>query len=55
MGEADPTRGVGLRFPRLMQVRVDKKPHEASTSDFVLDLYRQQAVVKNNNLSLIHI
>jgi hypothetical protein len=28
-------------------VRDDKKPHEASTNEFVLDLYRQQAAVKN--------
>ena len=33
-----------------MRVREDKKPHEASTSEFVLDLYRQQAVVKNNKV-----
>lgn len=48
IGDADQNRGIGLRFPRLMKVRDDKKPHEASTSEFVLDLYNQQAVVKNN-------
>jgi hypothetical protein len=31
----------------LLKVREDKKPHEASTNEFVIDLYRQQAVVKN--------
>ena len=31
-----------------MKLRDDKKPYEASTSEFVLDLYKQQAVVKNN-------
>jgi hypothetical protein len=35
-----------------MKVREDKKPHEASTSEFVLDLYNQQAVVKNNIVRL---
>lgn len=48
IGEADTNRGIGLRFPRLIKVRDDKKPHEASTNEFVIDLYRQQTVVKNN-------
>lgn len=43
----DANRGIGLRFPRLIKVREDKKPHEASSNEFVIDLYRQQAVVKN--------
>ena len=49
IGDVDANRGIGLRFPRLMKVREDKKPHEASTQEFVMDLYKQQAVVKNNN------
>jgi len=47
IGEVDTNRGIGLRFPRLIKVREDKKPHEASSNEFVIDLYRQQAVVKN--------
>jgi DNA ligase-1 len=43
----DANKGIGLRFPRLIKVREDKKPDEASTNDFVIDLYRQQAVVQN--------
>ena len=47
IGEVDANRGIGLRFPRLIKVREDKKPQEASSNEFVIDLYRQQAVVKN--------
>lgn len=32
IGEADTNRGIGLRFPRLIKVRDDKKTHEASTN-----------------------
>ena len=48
IGEADDKKGIGLRFPRLIKLREDKKPHEATTNEFVIDLYRQQAVVKNS-------
>lgn len=47
IGDADTNRGIGLRFPRLIKVREDKKPFEASTNEFVMDLYKQQAVVQN--------
>ena len=49
IGEVDQNRGIGLRFPRLIKVRDDKKPNEASTNEFVIDLYKQQAVVKNTS------
>lgn len=32
IGDADPNRGIGLRFPRLIKVREDKKPHQASSN-----------------------
>ncbi len=28
-------------------MRDDKKPHEASTNEYVLDLYRNQDIIKN--------
>ncbi|CAK92216.1 unnamed protein product (macronuclear) [Paramecium tetraurelia] len=42
-------KGVGLRFPRLIKVREDKKPNEATSSQFLYDVYKQQAVVASNN------
>lgn len=47
IGDADPERGIGLRFPRLIGVRQDKKPHDATTNEFVLDLYKSQDIIKN--------
>lgn len=47
IGDTDSGKGIGLRFPRLIKVRPDKKPIEASSNEFVFDLYKQQAAVQN--------
>jgi len=38
--------GVALRFPRILRLREDKEPHEASTIDEVREIYERQFMVK---------
>lgn len=42
IGLVNEDRGLSMRFPRFLKVRDDKSIEEASTSDFLADLYRKQ-------------
>lgn len=44
LGLVDEDRGLSMRFPRFLKVREDKSIDEASTSDFLAELYRKQNV-----------
>jgi len=37
-----------LRFPRFLKIRTDKDPEDATPSSLIVDMYKQQAAVMNN-------
>ncbi len=48
LGLISQTRGLSLRFPRFMSVREDKGIEDASTPEFLANMYRtQQAAGKD--------
>jgi len=40
LGTLEADKGIGLRFPRHIRERDDKKPEECTNTDQILEMYR---------------
>jgi len=49
IGEVDLNRGLGLRFPRVIKIREDKDPTDATDSTQIAAWYKNQAAVMNDD------
>lgn len=47
VGMLDDTKGISIRFPRLVRVRDDKGPEDSTSPEQLVEMYSAQAVVQN--------
>ena len=47
-GMADAVKGISIRFPRLVRVRDDKNPEQATNAEQVVEMYQKQPHVQGN-------
>jgi DNA ligase 1 len=42
VGLVHPDRGISMRFPRFIQLRIDKSPEDASSPELIAEMYGRQ-------------
>lgn len=53
IGKVDGSKGVSIRFPRLVRVRDDKGPEETTSPEQVAEMYKRQAVVNKSSIAQV--